>query len=265
MHFPWTLDPDTRHKNHLGTLRPHIRDVLGVPYSLSSKSLERVNEKLILANSLFTARAIMRSLGLNAKVLYPPIPNSFFNNLNRNFESPRQNIVVTVARFGPDKGMELVPEIASLTDREIRYVMIGLAHDPQIIQGVKEKIKRLHVENRVKILLNAPRNEIKTYLGMAKVYFHTMKFEHFGISIAEAMAMGCTPVVHNSGGAPEFVPSKYRYNSLEEAATIVEKSMQNWTPQEACRLANISERFSQANYSKRFIELFSEFCSTKRK
>ncbi len=264
-HFLWSRDPDLSHKARFSTLRPHLRDVIGLPYNLTERSLERLSNKLILANSFFTAKAIMRFTGLNSKVLYPPVPNSFFSEGYGDFESPRQDLVVSVARFGPDKNVELVPEIAYLTDKKIRYIMIGLAHDSQIILSVKRKIKQLHVEDRVQILTDASRKEIKSYLRAAKVYLHAMKFEHFGISIAEAMAMGCAPVVHNSGGATEFVPDRYRYNNPQEAATIVEKSMQDWTPNEAARLARIAERFSQDNFSKRFIALFSEYCSSRQK
>lgn len=264
-HFPWNRDPDLSHKSFFSTMRPHIIDVVGVPYNLTARSIERFGDKLILANSLFTAKAVMRYMGLNSKVLYPPVPNSFFQEGFGNFETPRQDLVVTVARFGPGKNVELIPDVAYLTNKKIRFLMIGLAHDPQVILSVKEKIKRLHLEDRVQILTNASREEIKSYLKSAKVYLHTMQFEHFGISIAEAMAMGCAPVVHNSGGAPEFVPDKYRYNSPQEAAETVEKSMQDWTPKEAARLAHISERFSQDNFSKRFIELFSEYCSSRQK
>jgi glycosyltransferase involved in cell wall biosynthesis len=42
--------------------------------------------------------------------------------------------------------------------------------------------------------------------------------EHFGISIVEAMALGCIPVVHDSGGMREFVPTQYRYRTIEQAA-----------------------------------------------
>ncbi len=45
-----------------------------------------------------------------------------------------------------------------------------------------------------------------------------MEGEHFGISIVEAMALGCLPIVHDSGGMREFVPAQYRYTSIEQAA-----------------------------------------------
>lgn len=265
VHFPWGGDFDFDHNIRFAKVTPHIADFLGVPYQLYERNMENYRDKLILANSYFTARGIKHFMGVDSKVLYPPVPNSFFREGYGNFDSSREDFAVTVARFGPGKGVELVPDIASLTNKKVRFVMIGLAHDHHVIDAVKQKIKRLNIEDRVQIITNASREEIKTYLRKAKVYLHTMKYEHFGISIAEAMAMGCAPVCHNSGGAPEFVPNEYRYNDAAEAAEKVEKSIADWTPQEASKLANMSERFSQANFSKNFLELFNDYCVQRQK
>src|SRR5207244_11868431 len=51
----------------------------------------------------------------------------------------------------------------------------------------------------------APLRKVKDILGKAKVYVHSALNEHFGITIVEAMAAGCVPVVHISGGARELV------------------------------------------------------------
>jgi glycosyltransferase involved in cell wall biosynthesis len=52
------------------------------------------------------------------------------------------------------------------------------------------------------------------------------------VSIVEAMASGCIPIVHNSGGPREFVPHRLRFDTLEEAATKIEKAILQWTPQQ---------------------------------
>jgi glycosyltransferase involved in cell wall biosynthesis len=125
-------------------------------------------------------------------------------------KAPREPLVVTVARFGQGKGVELVPEIASLTDNNIRFLIIGLLHDLNVFQAVKRRISELKLEGRVTLITDASCEKIKESLSKAKVYLHTTKMEHFGISIVEAMSMGCLPVVHNSGGALEFVPDQYK-------------------------------------------------------
>jgi glycosyltransferase involved in cell wall biosynthesis len=205
----------------------------------------------------------MDSLGIEPKVLYPPIPNFFFPQNCPMAEQPREDLVVTIARFGCGKGVELVPDIANLTCKNIHYVMIGLAHDQSIIQAVRNKIKRLHLEARITIVPNASRQDMKNYLAKAKLYLHTMENEHFGISIAEAMRMGCIPVVHNSGGAPEFVPDRYRYATIQDAGVIINNAVQNWNSAEAKGLIRLAARFSETNFSKKFMQFFKEYCESQ--
>jgi len=69
----------------------------------------------------------------------------------------------------------------------------------------------------------APLRKVREILGSAKVYVHCAQNEHFGITIVEAMAAGCVPVVNDSGGPPEIVSDDvgYRWNSIGEASTQV--------------------------------------------
>jgi glycosyltransferase involved in cell wall biosynthesis len=264
MHFLWLNNYEFSPRfPYLKTA--HLRQVIAVPYALYEKNLEDYSRKLILTNSDFSAKAIKESLGANSKVLYPPVPSTFYQRELGSNEDNRENLVVTTARFGRGKGVELVPLIASLTNKSIHFVMIGLAHDRNVIDYVKESIKKRHLETRVRIITNASRQEIKTYLSKAKIYLHTTKMEHFGISIAEAMAMGCLPVVHDSGGAPEFVPAKYRYKTEWKAARIIEDTIEKWSARESDLMRRIAERFSEETFANRFIELFSEYAGSRKK
>jgi alpha-1,2-mannosyltransferase len=261
IHFPYVNIQFGRHFPK--ELR--FTDTAIAPYAFFQKHLEDYKGKLIFANSYFTAKAIKESLGIAPKVLYPPIPNFFFQQDCSITEQPRENLVVTTARFGPGKGVEIVPDIANLTHKNIHYIMIGLAHDQSVVQAVRNKIKLLHLEERITIVTNASRQDIKNYLTKAKVYLHTMKNEHFGISIAEAMSMGCIPVVHNSGGAPEFVPDKYRYSTIQQAAVIINDAIPNWNNIEAKHLIQLAARFSERNFSKKFIQYYIEYCESQKR
>jgi len=269
--FPW-IDVSYMHFPHINNyeFRPgfpylktaHIRNILAAPYAMFEKTLENHEGKLLLANSYFTAKVIKESLGAESKVLYPPIPNAFFIDERVKLSSRREDLVVTVARFGAGKGVELVPEIAYKTRKNIKFAMIGLAHDLTIVEAFRRNLKKLNLEDRVTIIPNASREQIKSFLSKAKVYLHTTRMEHFGISIAEAMAMGCLPVVHDSGGAPEFVPDGLRYKNSIEAAKILEKALADWEPEKAERMIENAERFSENNFSKNFIELFTKYTSS---
>ena len=54
-----------------------------------------------------------------------------------------------------------------------------------------------------------------------------MENEHFGITISEAMAGGCVPVVHDSGGPQETVTPDvgFRWNHVDEAVKQVSALM----------------------------------------
>ncbi len=115
------------------------------------------------------------------------------------------------------------------------------------------------MSEKVKILTNVRRDRLRGILLNSKVYLHPMINEHFGVSIVEAMSSGCIPVVHDSGGPREFVPQDLRYKSIEEAAEKVEKAIDKWSPKEASRVSKIADRFSEKNFSKRFIDVFNSY------
>jgi glycosyltransferase involved in cell wall biosynthesis len=98
-------------------------------------------------------------------------------------------------------------------------------------------------------------------LSLAKVYLHTMVGEHFGISIVEAMASGCIPISHNSGGMVEFVPAPNRYETIEEAAEKINNAIAGWSEDKTVEPKQIAEQFSINNFSCRFMQLFSQYNS----
>jgi len=239
---------------------PHLRQAVSLPDVLFEKNFENYNGKLLLANSHYTAEAVKEFSGLNAEVLYPPVPSTFFYKNSEDLnQHPRKNLVVTVSRFGVGKGLEKIPYIAKLTDPHINFAIIGLVQDESVLRSVLRSIKKFSLTNRVKALTNISKQDMKTILNSAKVYLHTTIEEHFGISIVEAMAMGCIPIVHNSGGVKEFVPEIYRYGNLQDAARKIETATYEWTPEKARRMVEIAKQFSESNFSTNFMRLFLNY------
>lgn len=238
----------------------HLLPIGGLPYAVFEKNLINDNKKLILANSRYTADEIKRFSGKKAIVLYPPVPSTFFSkNLDflNNFQ--RENLVITISRLGPGKGLEKIPYIASLTDEDIRFVIVGRLHYKNTLLSLQKLIKELGLADRIKIFPDISIDDMKNLLKKAKVCLHTMVGEHFGISIVQAMAMGCVPIVHDSGGAREFVPENYRYNDMYEAAAKITKEIYAWSPSKAKQMISIAERFKEENFSKEFMKLFKQY------
>jgi alpha-1,2-mannosyltransferase len=56
------------------------------------------------------------------------------------------------------------------------------------------------IESSVKFALNKSRKEVIQIFKKASIALHTMKYEHFGISIVEMMAAGLVTIAHDSAG-----------------------------------------------------------------
>jgi len=72
-------------------------------------------------------------------------------------------------------------------------------------------------------------------------------------------------IVHNIGGAPEFVPGQYRYETLREAAEKIDRAVCEWSPKVEKEMMKMAERFSQKSYSERFMKLFLEYVESTYK
>jgi glycosyltransferase involved in cell wall biosynthesis len=272
--FPWTdicyIHFPFLNRNDYSKVFPylkhrHVRNLLGLPYLLYARKIQNYKNKLIIANSQFTADSIKEFTDADVKVIYPPVSsNSFRQSPFKRCDASREDLIVTVSRFSKDKKLEIIPYIAKQTEREVRFVIIGLLHDQKVYEALIKSVKKLGLTEKVKIMLNAPKKELEDLLGRAKIYLHTTPQEHFGISIVEAMASGCIPITHNSGGMMEFVPDRYRYEDLQDAVIKINSAMHEWRPQVAEDMFRIAQQFSEYNFSKNFIEIFSSYVEQRR-
>ena len=227
-----------------------------IPYHFYECYKVRNSRRIILSNSRYTASAISRILGVESIVLYPPISKTCYIN---NGLDEKENIVLSAGRIEPDKKQIIIPKIASLTNKKIRFLIVGSVKSQLALKNIYEAVKRYGVSDRVKVLNELSREEYLNLLKKSKVFIHPAQEEHFGIVVAEAMASGCIPVVHNSGGPKEFVPEYFRFTKVEEAAKIIEKAILEWSPQLAMRFVRIAQSFREENFSKNFLKIFNSY------
>jgi len=163
--------------------------------------------KLVLCNSSWTAGKFKSAYGydLRVEVLHPPVDVEYFSKVADN---TKENIVVTVSRFTPEKNLERIVDVADKL-RDFRFVMIGVKakYSEPVIDNINKRIRELRADN-VELLFNVPRDKLREVLGSAKYYLHPPYAEHFGISVVEAMSAGCIPIVYRDGGAWEDVVSR---------------------------------------------------------
>jgi glycosyltransferase involved in cell wall biosynthesis len=174
---------------------------------------------LLMCNSHYTQKAIMDYWGRDSEIVYPPVDVEDFK------PAQKEPLVVSIGRFDPDKNYEMVVRVA-MQMPGIKFVIIGRKnlHDPYY-----DKIAALKPDN-MDLNVNASRTEVSALLSKAKIYLHSMVGEHFGISVGEAMAAGCVPVVHNSGGPKEIIGSYgFIYNNIEECVKVIGEALQSKT------------------------------------
>jgi glycosyltransferase involved in cell wall biosynthesis len=226
-------------------------------YSIYEQN-QRASNRLILANSVYTSNAIRKIVGVSPILLYPPVSDDCFTNTNF---SDKQNIAVCLSRISPEKRLTLIPEIAKRTDDKLHFLIIGINQSPLYLSKLLKLIKEKKLQNKVEVLTDVPREKLVKILKAAKILVHVAEGEHFGVCIAEAMASGCVPIVHNSGGPTGFVSAKWRFNTVEEAADKINCSLTDWSPSEAERIAKQALVFSQSMFYKNFLKSFEEYAN----
>jgi len=257
IHFPY-LNQHTFNKTFPYLSHPRIQQAGTLPQVILEKNLVNYQKRLVLANSHYTAKEIQKYSNKPAEVLYPPFASSITTKGQNNAKKDQNNLVITVSRLDSNKQLERIPQIAAQTTPNTKFVIIGRLYNPDALNQLQTLTKKLGVAGRVHIYPNAPIEQKIELLKKAKIYLHTMVGEHFGISIVEAMALGCLPIVHDSGGMREFVPHQYRYQSIAEAASKINTEIANWTNQKAEEIKTLTERFSFANFSTQFMELYAK-------
>jgi glycosyltransferase involved in cell wall biosynthesis len=175
---------------------------------------------LLLSTSNFTQGFVNQKWGRDSTTLYPPCPIDLYRDLN----GSKENLVITVGRVVPEKRMNLFMDIARELP-EIKFAIIGSVAPER--EAYLQHLKETAPANVSFVM--SPLRRVKDLLAKAKIYIHCALNEHFGISIVEAMAARCVPVVHNSGGPREIVSDDagYKWNSLGEAVTQISSLITN--------------------------------------
>lgn len=226
-------------------------------YRLSDRGLRSC--RVTVANSSWTARLLEKLAGIRSFVIYPPVK---LNGLSyTGLCEGKERLIVTISRFEPSKRLENVLYVARRVPRA-KFIVIGRLESRayNYYRRIKELRRRLGLRN-VFLLPNLGEEEKRELLTHARVYFHPVIGEHFGISVLEGLAYGAVPVVHRDSGACLDIVNRigvgYCYDSLEEAAEYIEEILDT-KPQceDLVRARQILEKvFSFETFEKKWSSL----------
>lgn len=205
---------------------------------------------LFITNSNYTCAKIWEKWGKNAIVVYPPVETHIFKPSNQ-----KENKVISIGRITPSKRYEDLLAIAQKMP-DLNFLILGLKQDENYFKSLlKQKPNNVHFKT------NINRKLLAEELGSSKLYLHCMHGEHFGISIVEAMAAGCVPIVHDSGGVKEIVTPRvgFRYRDLKGAITAIKTALDDEELYRKLSQNSVKEsaKFSVENFKKSLISFIS--------
>lgn len=195
--------------------------------------------------------------------------------------------IVSVAQFRPEKNHEIqlyafahARKIArNLSDQDLcktiletKLLMIGGCRDDGDYQRVEMlKAKALEIgldDGCIEFHVNVPFENLQVMVGNAVAGIHSMKDEHFGISVVEYMAAGAIPIAHNSAGPKGDIvraedidgvmqPTGFLCETMEEYADAIISVLQmndieRMNMRRAARIR--SNRFSQKHFQQGWLD-----------
>jgi glycosyltransferase involved in cell wall biosynthesis len=239
-------------------------------YNSFLRTIDRVNNSVIVANSKFI-KDIMSCVKQDVVIIHPPVAVQKFVCTGR--KTDRRNLVIVSSRFLPQQNLELVPKLAKLLPK-YDFLIIGPSgtNSRQTLEKLEEMINKLEIEDNFKILTNQPSQKFLESLSTAKIFFRTLPHEPFGMAIVEAMAAGCVPIVPRNGGPwVDILDQKqgeygYSYDSIEEAATLIDKLMKDegLRREVSARTIKRAMTFESLFFEKKIVDTLNRIYRTKR-
>ena len=239
-HFPLVpkLMEEDPSLDHMPVIKNWINNIEKARPDLKQKLIEKIaktydlmmTNTIVLTNSYFSKRAIEKLYGSVVKpiVIYPPVDVEKFSS-NALYSNERENMILVVSRFSPDKQLENVLDILRILVDDLKLdanmVLVGniAAGDNQYLEMLRRLSQKYGLNDNIVIEVDASFDRLLELMRKSKVYLHPLAGEPFGISIVEAMSAGLIPVVPDEGGYTEFVPQYYQFHTHQQAADIIGK------------------------------------------
>jgi len=251
-HYP--LVPELIHNLKYDTVLRNYLHMCDNKYTsldkLRSKALavynHMINNSTVITNSVFSSKAVQLYYPHSQPlIIYPPVDIEYFSRVVNS--DSRENRIVVLGRYNPDKNIELALEVAKvLKDSNIKFEMsivgnLSKSYYPYY-NYLQKVVKKYELSDMVELKTNVDIQDLLHVFSKSKVLFHPTIGEPFGMCVAEAMSAGLVPVVPSFGGNTEFVPESLRYNNSKEAAKIITRSMN----------AGLHQRLNLSNSVKKF-------------
>ena len=134
------------------------------------------------------------------KVVY--LPNMIISDFNKTANLDNQNII-TVSRLHPVKKVgDLVKAFSNISNKKAKLLILG---DGEEYELIRKEIKKLKLEDRVKLLGYKNQEAIEKYLLKSRVFALTSITEGLPMVLIEAMSYGIPCIAYSIGNGVEDI------------------------------------------------------------
>jgi len=270
--FFWLSDgsiPFLFSKKNILHFQVPFHDVSGRSF-LNKTKLKKI--QYVICNSSFTKEFIDKEYGVNSQVIYPPVDVQSFK------PGKKENIILSVGRFSQllqaKRQDVLINVFKKMISKEFPHWKLVLAGATDIGgESAFNQLKQQAKSYPIELLKNPDFQMITKLYRRAKIFWSASgygideekepeKVEHFGITIVEAMAAGCVPVVVGKGGAKEIIEkgkTGFLWENQKELTRMTQDLIVNPTILNTLSRAVIksSQAFSKKKFCQNFDELIT--------
>lgn len=236
---------NSTYRSNLISESPHSYYIVSFPHK--NIDMKIMVSYIFLHNSVFTASWANKYWGEHQNKVIMPI-QEFSSSKKLEVAQDKDKICLSVGRFnymGHCKNQHLIIKAFNQAinkfdgGQEWQLIIVGSMDESSnsSVQHYRECQKI--AGNKVKVIANISRNDLKNLYKKASVYIHATGMnvevnqephlcEHFGITVFEALLNGCYPILHNSAGPKGQVAELSHsalYNNEKELTDIIENTI----------------------------------------
>jgi glycosyltransferase involved in cell wall biosynthesis len=227
-----------------------------------------------VTNSQFTKSYIDKEYRVNSHVIYPPVAVENF------IPDKKQKTILYVGRFSnltQHKGQEVLIDAFSQFSPKFPDWKLILAGGTQVGADVEtlERLKKMGENLPIEFIFDPSLPELQQLYSQAGIFWSASGFgnedlsqptkvEHFGITVVEAMAAGCVPIVTNLGGHKEIVDNGkngYLWSDLPQLIKITSDLVAS--PSSLSEISRLAVQKSKIFDIEHFNNAFSQLLNLK--
>ncbi|MEX2681098.1 MAG: glycosyltransferase family 4 protein [Candidatus Sigynarchaeota archaeon] len=209
--------------------------------------------RLVLSN--FIKSLYQRAYDVNYTILYPPVYQDDLYSL----DDKDERTIVCLGRVDEQKNYPIVVKLAERYPDLCFHIIGGYTPTRTNQRLYRFLINASRKLSNLKIEINVPRTRIAEVLARNRYLLHTMRDEHFGIAIVEALKSGMTPIVARNSGPEEIVANgKYGhvYNDLTHLVNNFKDFLVPFPPQSQIERAQAFHIEKFRKNARQHIDLF---------